>query len=175
MRQSLHVRRWYSGFAPVYCFLHIVDSQKHLKAKAGLYPLHQSKRIGTLQFSGLDGDFTCERGPRRMPLLLLCRLARAEVDALRPEFCGTTRLRRATVDVRLTGDLEVNEARSHDRGFQFCLQQSTSNSACPQIDLLFRVLWHRLLHQDIPDLEAAGGCEHASHLLQGREFVRKPG
>ena len=106
-----------------------------------------------------------------MPLLFMCCLARAEVNALCPEFCGTTGLRRATEDVCLPGDLEVNESRSHDRGLQFCFQQSTGNSARPQIDLLFRVLWHRLLHQDIPDLEATAGFEHASHLLQGREFV----
>ncbi len=106
-----------------------------------------------------------------MPLLLICRLARVEVDALCPEFCRTARLRSATEDVRLPGDLEVNESRSHDRGLQFCFQQSTSNSARPQIDLLFRVLWHRLLHQDIPDLEATAGFEYPSHFLQGREFV----
>jgi len=106
-----------------------------------------------------------------MPLLLMCRLARAEVDALCPEFCGTARLRSATEDVRLPGDLEVNESRCHDCGLQFCFQQSTSNSARPQIDLLFRVLWHFLLHQDIPDLEATRGFEYAGHLLQGREFV----
>ncbi len=106
-----------------------------------------------------------------MPLLLVCCLARAEVNALCPEFCGTARLRRATENVRLPGDLEVNESCRHDRGLQFCFQQSTSNSARPQIDLLFRVLWHRLLHQDIPDLEATAGFEHPSHLLQGSEFV----
>jgi hypothetical protein len=125
------------------------------------------------QCSGLDGYFTCLSCQRRIPLLLIYRLTRTEVDALCPEFCGTARLRSATEDVRLPGDLEVNEACSHDRGLQFCFQQSTSNSARPQIDLLFRVLWHRLLHQDIPDLEATCGCEHASHLLQGREFVRQ--
>jgi len=108
-----------------------------------------------------------------MPLLLIGRLARAEVDALCPEFCGATGLRRATEDIRLPGDFEVNESRSHDRGLQFCFQQSTGNSARPQIDLLFRVRWHRLLHQDIPDLEATAGFKHASHLLQGREFVRQ--
>ena len=108
-----------------------------------------------------------------MPLLLMCRLARAEVDTLCPEFCGAPRLRSATEDVRLPGDLEVNETRRHDCGLQFCFQQSTGNSARPQIDLLFRVLWHRLLHQDIPDLEATAGFEHASHLLKGREFVRQ--
>ena len=74
-----------------------------------------------------------------MPLLLICCLACAEVDTLCPECCGATRLRRATEDVRLPGDLEVNESGSHDRGLQFCFQQSTSNSARPQIDLLFRV------------------------------------
>ena len=106
-----------------------------------------------------------------MPLLLIGCLARTEVDALCPEFRCAAGLRRATEDVRLPGDLEVNEAGSHDRGLQFCFQQSTGNSARPQIDLLFRVLWHRLLHQDIPDLEATGGFEHPSHLLQGSEFV----
>ena len=106
-----------------------------------------------------------------MPLLLVCCLSCAEVNALCPEFCSTTRLRRATEDVRLPGDLEVNESRSHDRGLQFCFQQSTSNSARPQIDLLFRVLWHRLLHQDIPDLETTRGFEYAGHLLQGSQFV----
>ena len=55
-----------------------------------------------------------------MPLLLVCRLARAEVDALCPEFGGAARLRSATEDVRLPGDLEVNESGSHDRGLQFC-------------------------------------------------------
>jgi hypothetical protein len=108
-----------------------------------------------------------------MPLLLIGCLARAEVDALCPKCCGATRLRRATEDVRLPGDLEVNEACRHDRGLQFCFQQSTGDSARPQIDLLFCVLWHRLLHQDIPDLEATRGFEHASHLPQGREFVRQ--
>ncbi len=108
-----------------------------------------------------------------MPLLHICCLARAEVDALCPEFCGAARLRRATEDVRLPGDLEVNEAGSHDRGLQFCFQQSTGNSARPQVDLLFRVRWHCLLHQDIPDLEPPTGFEYPSHLLQGRQFVRQ--
>jgi hypothetical protein len=112
---------------------------------------------------------------RRLPLLLIGRLARAEGDAQRPEFCGTALLRRAAEDVLLPGDLEVDEAGCHDRGLQFCFQQSPGNSARPQIDLLLGVLWHRGTHQDIPDLEAARGFEHASHLLQGRQFVRKPG
>jgi hypothetical protein len=123
---------------------------------------------GTLQWSG---DLTGKTRQRRLPLLLIGRLARTEVDAQRPEFCSAARLRSATENVRLPGDLEVDESGSHDRGLQFCFQQSTGNSARPQIDLLFRVRWHRLLHQDIPDLETARGFEHASHLLQGREFV----
>ncbi len=108
-----------------------------------------------------------------MPLLLICRLTCAEVDAYCPEFCGATGLRHATEDVRLPGDLEVNKSCSHDRGLEFCFQQSAGNSARPQIDLLFCVLWHRLLHQDIPDLEATAGFEHTRHLLQGHEFVRQ--
>jgi hypothetical protein len=108
-----------------------------------------------------------------MPLLLICCLASAEVDALCPEFCGATGLRRATENVRLPGDLEVDESGGHDRGLQFCFQQSTGNSARPEIDLLLRVRWHRGTHQDIPDLQATVGFEHASHFLQGRQFVRQ--
>ena len=100
-------------------------------------------------------------------------LLRTEVDTLCPEFCRAARLRSATENVRLPGDLEVNESCGHDRGLPFCFQQSPSNSARPEINLLFRVLWHRLLHQDIPDLEATAGFEYAGHLLQGREFVRQ--
>ena len=107
-----------------------------------------------------------------MPLLLIGRLACAEVDAYRPEFCGATSLRSATEDVHSLRDLDVNETGGHDRGLQFCFQQSTGNSAGPQIDLLLCVLRYRLLHQDIPDLEASRRLEHTSHLLQGREFVR---
>ena len=55
---------------------------------------------------------------------------------MRPELCSATRLRSTTEDVRLPGDLEVNESCSHDRSLQFCFQQNTGNSARPQIDLL---------------------------------------
>jgi hypothetical protein len=52
-----------------------------------------------------------------MPLLLIGRFARAEVDALCPEFCCATGLRSATKDIRSLSDLDVNETGSHDRGF----------------------------------------------------------
>lgn len=107
-----------------------------------------------------------------MPLLFIGPFARTEVDTYCPEFRGTTLLGCATVDVRSSSDLDVNETSGHDRGFQFCLKPRTGNSAGPQIDLLFRVLRHSLLYQDIPDLQASRRLEHASHLLQGREFVR---
>ena len=107
-----------------------------------------------------------------MPLLLIGCLARTKVDPLCPKFSGTARVRCATKDVRLPGDLKVNESGSYDRGFQFCFQQSPSNSTRPQIDLLFRLLGHRLLHQDIPNLETTDGLEHACHLLQSHEFIR---
>jgi len=125
---------------------------------------------GTLQWSR---DLTGKARQRRLPLLLIGCFARTEVDAYRPEFCGATGLRRATEDVRLPGDLEVNESGRHDRGMQFCFQQSTGNSARPQINLLFRVRRHRGTHQDIPNLEAARGFEYAGHLPQGRQFVRQ--
>ena len=87
--------------------------------------------LGAQHCCRLALDFAGKPCQRRMPLLLTCCSARTEVDAQRPEFRGATGLRRATEDVRLPGDLEVNEACSHDRGLQFCFQQSTGNSARP--------------------------------------------
>ena len=52
-----------------------------------------------------------------MQLFLIGRFARAEVDALCPEFCGATGLRSATEDVRSLNDLDVNETGSHDCGY----------------------------------------------------------
>jgi hypothetical protein len=146
----------------------MVDSRKASQGESG--PLSPaSEQVEPYK----GGDLTGKRVQRLLPLLLIGCFARAEVDAYCPEFCGTTCLRRATENVRLPGDLEVNESGGHDRGLQFCFQQSTGNSARPQIDLLLRVLRHRGTHQDIPDLQATVGFEHASHFPQGRQFVRQ--
>jgi hypothetical protein len=135
----------------------------------GIYSKDLDSGVGSWWSTGRS--LTGEGCPGGFPLPFIHGFARTEGDALCPEFCGTARLRRATEHVRLPGDLEVTEAGSHDRGLQFCFQQSTGDSAGPQINLLFRVRWHRLLHQDIPDLETTAGFEYASHLLQGCEFV----
>ena len=62
-----------------------------------------------------------------MPLLLVCRLARAEVDALCPEFCGAARLRRAT---GLAGN-RVHEVRKAPCGPLRLLMNLTV--ACTQV------------------------------------------
>ena len=51
-----------------------------------------------------------------MQLFLIGRFARADVDALCPEFRGATGLRSAAEDVRSLSDLDDNETGSHDRG-----------------------------------------------------------
>jgi len=106
-----------------------------------------------------------------MPLLLVCCLSCAEVDALSPEFCSTARLRRATEDVRLPGDLEVNESCATTVAFSFCFQQSTGNSARPQIDLLFASSGTACCTRISPIWRRPLGLSTRGHLLQGSQFV----
>ncbi len=114
-----------------------------------------------------------ERVQCRCPFGLGGSFPRPEGDAYRAEVGGATRLWRTTEDVRAPTDREAHEPCRHDRGRQLCLQQSAGNSTSPEVNVLFCLLGHRLLHQDIADLEAATRLEHASHLAQGGRLVRQ--
>ena len=84
----------------------------------------------------------CERRDRPPPFLVIGSLSRTEVDPDRTELGGARRLRSAAEDIGAPGDLESHEPRGHDRGVQLCFQQSTGDSALPEIDVSFAGLGH---------------------------------
>ncbi len=53
-----------------------------------------------------------------------------------------------------------------------CFQQSTGDSAGPEIDVVFRILRHFLMNDDVGDLEAAAWLQHPEHLPHHRHLVR---
>lgn len=91
-------------------------------------------------------------------------LASAEIYPFGAELGGTPLLRRAGEDVRTPGDLETDEPCGDDRRLELCLQQSAGDSTLPEVDVPFRAGGERLLDEDVADLEAAAGAEHAVHL-----------
>jgi len=93
-----------------------------------------------------------ERRQRIVPFPLIGGLARPEVDALRPKLGGAARLGCAIVDIAVPGDLKRHESGGHDRGLELRIQQSTGNSAGPQIYLAFGIGRHRFQHRNIADL-----------------------
>jgi hypothetical protein len=80
-------------------------------------------------------------------------------------------LRRAAKDIGLPRDLEIDKTGGYDRSLELCFQQSTGNSARPQVDLTFSALRNRFLDQDVTDLQAPTGLENARHFLQGCGFI----
>jgi hypothetical protein len=101
-------------------------------------------------------------------LLLGRRPSCAEVDAQRAVFGGAAGLSGAAEYIPTPCDLKVDETRADDRQLELSFQESTSNSTSPQVDLLSGALGHRVLDQDVADLEPTAWLEHARHL-------RKPG
>jgi hypothetical protein len=87
-----------------------------------------------------------------MPLRLVARLPRPEVDANRTELRRIRCLRRAAEDVRAPRDLEVHESRSDDRRLELCFQQSAGDSALPEVDVALRAVTDGLLDQNVADL-----------------------
>jgi hypothetical protein len=103
----------------------------------------QSLCRGTLAYLG---------GEIGLAFLFMQRFTCEEVDAERAEVRGAARLGRAGKDIRTPRDLEVDKAGGHDRGLKLRLQQSTSNSASPEINLALGAFRHSLLDEDITDL-----------------------
>jgi hypothetical protein len=79
-------------------------------------------------------------------------LPRAEVHAERSEIRGVLVLRCAAEDIRSPRNLDLVETAFSQERDQLCFQQSAGDSASPQIDVAFRGLRHRLLHDDVADL-----------------------
>jgi len=62
-------------------------------------------------------------------------------------------LRRAAEDVAAPADCEVDEACRDDGQCNLSFQESTGNSTSPQVNLLSGTLRHRVLDEDVADLE----------------------
>jgi hypothetical protein len=116
-------------------------------------------------------DATPQRSQRRDPFPLIERLSRSKVDPQSAEFCRASRLRCIRVHVDATRDLEPNKTGSDDRRPELCFQQSSGDSALPQIDVALRFVAYRLLDQNVADLKATAWLEHARHLLKPGKLV----
>lgn len=57
--------------------------------------------------------------------------------------------------VNLVRHDDIDEAGQRQDLAPLCIQQSAGNSATPEVDVVFRVLGHLLMHEDIADLDAA--------------------
>jgi len=99
--------------APLFCVFRREDS---LKPWSSLFEKVSVPHIVV----SLLFDFAGKRDARCVPLRLIGGLVRTKVDPLCPKFSSAARVSYATKNVHLPGDLNVNEARSHNRGLQFC-------------------------------------------------------
>src|SRR5207247_33605 len=116
-------------------------------------------------------DRARELGQLSRPFVVVARFARAEVDAERAELCGARGLRRVLVDVDALGDRELDEARRDNRRLKLCFQQSTRDSALPEVDVPLALFGHCLLHQDVAHLNASARLQNARNLLKSCELV----
>ncbi len=71
---------------------------------------------------------------------------------------------RAGEDIRLAPPADVGETRVLKDPAPLCFQQSTRDSARPEVDVVLRVLRDFLVDDDVGDLEAAAGAQHSIDL-----------
>ena len=77
---------------------------------------------------------------------------RAKVDTNGSELRGARLLRRTSEHIGPPGDFETGEPGGGDNRLELCFQQSTGNSTSPELDILFRILWHLFRHQNVAQL-----------------------
>ncbi len=87
-----------------------------------------------------------------MPFCFIIRFASPEVDAQGAKVTGTAFLGCACEDVGAPGYLKVHKSGLNHHHLKLCFQQSTGNSASPEIDFVFGALWNCLLDQNVADL-----------------------
>ena len=131
--------------------------------------IHTISRLLSTESSNVAGQ-RCER---RSPLSVFARLSCSEVDSQRAELRSTRGLWGARIDVPTPGDLEIDKAGGDHRCLELCIQQSAGDSALPQVDVLFSLLRHCLLYDDVAYLKAAARFEHTRHFPQSGKLVGK--
>lgn len=75
-------------------------------------------------------------------------------------------------DIHFVRHHRVHEARECERLPPLCLQQSTGNSAAPEVDVIARVLRNLLVDEDVANLHSSAGLEHTEHLAEDGRLVR---
>lgn len=80
---------------------------------------------------GPNWDLTGKCGHCRFPLLIVQRLAGAEIDSQRAKVGRAGFLGSTVEDVCPPCNLEVYKTGCHDRGFKLCFLQSTGDSTRP--------------------------------------------
>ncbi len=78
----------------------------------------------------------------------------------------------AREDIHLRPPAHVRETHVLQHPAPLCFQQSTGDSAGPEVYVVLRVLRDLLVDDDVGDLEAAAGLEHPPDPLHDRHFVR---
>ena len=103
-----------------------------------------------------------ERPPARVVRLI--RFDPGNCDAARVELLGVGLMLRAGEHVDLGSPSNVLEAGAGKDPLPLCFQQSTGNSARPEVDVILRLLRHFLVYDDVADLEAAARLQDAVDL-----------
>ena len=97
-------------------------------------------------------------------MALASRLGGPEIDSERAEGTRARRLRSTVEDLGPPGDLKIGETGSDNRRPQLCLQQSTGNSAGPELDLFLRPLGNLPADENVGDLKSPARAQHTEHL-----------
>ena len=100
------------------------------------------------------------------------RPQRRERHAARIELLGIRLVPGAGEDIHLLPPAHIREAHLLQHPIPLCLQQSTGDSAGPEVYVILGVLGDLLVDDDVRYLEAAAGLKHPQDPLHHRHFVR---
>ena len=88
-------------------------------------------------------------------------LPRSEVDSDGTEARRARLLRCVAENFLPPGNLETLEIRRDNRRLELCFQQSAGDSPGPEVDTLLGFLVHRLLHEDVGELQSSARLQHS--------------
>jgi hypothetical protein len=94
-----------------------------------------------------------------------------EGDSSRIKLGGIRFVLRSGEDVSLFSPTNISEARVLQNPFPLCFQQSTGDSAAPEVDIVLSVLWYLFVDNDVRNLDAPAELEHPVDLLHDRHLV----
>jgi hypothetical protein len=92
-------------------------------------------------------------------------LYRGERHAPRIKLGGVRLVLRSAEHVSLLSPTNAGETRVLQHPLPLCFQQSTGNSAAPEVYVVLRILRDLLVDDDVRNLDATAGLEHPVDLL----------